>query len=981
MSKLITQIKRFALALCLATPFVSWAVTTTGYEDFGDTAGVVLWRGTEANFHASTVIDVAEDGTLGTPYAMTADNSATSWQRFSRGQTAYASPGKVLVYDTPGTDQGYKYNPDSTFNPISFGGMWVKTLAINGLPFSILGNNAGKRDTEFGASDKSTLFKFDASFTIDRTSPTTFFGEATVDIAQDATFTAQTNSSYHVVVDSAATLKLKGAGTLAVTTMDVNGTLDLSATTRPTIVGNVALEGTIVLPAGTEVSQEAPFTVCSGTLSGVNVLVKIGDAEAVEKSFTAENGAITSFGEPIYEFTENFPTIVPSGKIYTFIGGATAEAAVTVPNTVSVSGTLKTSGFITVPYYAETLDATLDVVDGTTTLVCTGKALAANLTVEAGATLVNGNTDAVDYDDEFTANIYGTLAMGDTRWSLGSDNTINLYEGCTVTGTGSNSGYSAFDWIENATATLNVYGDVSLAAPIRLRSGATVNVNVDTNDQKGLTLVGTVGVGTIVKKGAGLIKFTTNPSYPITVENGAFTFAVDATPTITYSAKPGTGTTMSMWYATQATWKGTVVLNAIDAPNTLPLESYGNANSKIVLKGTSGSTYLNSNATIDAEVVIDGAVEFNNGSSGNTYTFKKVSCTNSDATLTLKFWSGCSSLVWVIDELNEFSGTIVLPNESQHSSAGDKHKFTINNVVKAGATAGTKLFKFSQPTPLTSGNYNAITVAKVNGAAAKLAVASDGVYVAVASTTIGGVTAYYNNVITAFDAVSAGSAGDTLTILDGSIELGPVTGFSYDSNTKTYTKLQMVAQFTYGVTPYQYPTIADACTDAEMLPTVPTVELLVELGEQTVPSGWQYNNAATSGTTYGTLTFTGYVITSSTVLGEDGSFTIPENTKVIKLGGRDVTAGFRIDGTTATLLAPEVEEGATKKAIDIGADNVTLNVALVPGLYYGVASGTGLTLSRPTTLTQYTGDDSFLTVDKPSAATGFFKVFVDIKEK
>ena len=66
--------------------------------------------------------------------------------------------------------------------------------------------------------------------------------------------------------------------------------------------------------------------------------------------------------------------------------------------------------------------------------------------------------------------------------------------------------------------------------------------------------------------------------------------------------------------------------------------------------------------------------------------------------------------------------------------------------------------------------------------------------------------------------------------------------------------------------------------------------------------------------------------------------------------------------------------------VDVGATTVTLNVGLVPGLYYGVASGASTTLARPATLTQYTDDATFLTVAKPSATKGFFKVFVDIKE-
>ena len=124
-----------------------------------------------------------------------------------------------------------------------------------------------------------------------------------------------------------------------------------------------------------------------------------------------------------------------------------------------------------------------------------------------------------------------------------------------------------------------------------------------------------------------------------------------------------------------------------------------------------------------------------------------------------------------------------------------------------------------------------------------------------------------------------------------------------------------------------------------------------------------------------------YEITSETTLGEGGTLNIGSATK-IKIGTYDVTAGFSIDGATATLRAPEFVEETDKKAIDVGATTVTLNVDLVPGLYYGVASGTGLTLTRPETLTQCTGsnDADILTVTKPSAEKGFFKVFVDIKE-
>ena len=315
----------------------------------------------------------------------------------------------------------------------------------------------------------------------------------------------------------------------------------------------------------------------------------------------------SSAEEFIDRFTDDFPDEVPKGATYTFIGGATAETAITVPDTVLVSGTLKTSGFITVPYLPVNIAATLDVVDGTTTLECCNLALAGNLTVEAGATLVNGNTDAVDYYATFTANIYGTLDMGATCWLLSSNNTINLYEGCTVTGTGTNSRNSSFDWIEKATANLNVYGEVNLAAPINIRSTATLDVN---------------------------------------------------------------------FYACAKE---------------------------------------------------DQVVEFNNGNSGQVGTFGKISGAG-----TLKFTACCDSaeVTYNLNTIDRFTGTLVI-NNAITSDGGGKFTIGIGNIVTTGATTpGSKVLNLSQTAVAGATGtivYNTAH-ARINGEAAALAVASDGVY-------------------------------------------------------------------------------------------------------------------------------------------------------------------------------------------------------------------------------------------------------------
>ena len=314
----------------------------------------------------------------------------------------------------------------------------------------------------------------------------------------------------------------------------------------------------------------------------------------------------SSAEEFIGRFTDDFPLEVPEGATYTFIGGATAGTAITVPGTVFVSGTLKTSGFITISYLAISQDATLDVVDGTTTLDCCNLALAGNLTVEAGATLINGNTDAVDYYATFTANIYGTLDMGATCWSLGAKNTLNFHEGCKVTGFGDGSN-GTFDGIENDTANLNVYGEVNLAAPINIRSTATLDVN---------------------------------------------------------------------FYACAKE---------------------------------------------------DQVVEFKNGNSGQVGTFGKISGAG-----TLKFTACCDSaeVTYNLNTIDRFTGTLVINNAITRDGGG---KFTIGigNIVTTGATTpGSKVLNLSQTAVAGATGtivYNTAH-ARINGEAAALAVASDGVY-------------------------------------------------------------------------------------------------------------------------------------------------------------------------------------------------------------------------------------------------------------
>lgn len=609
-----TQKTMVALSL-LISPLASMAVTTAGYEQWGDTAGVVLWRATQSTFHNSTVIDVAADGTLSDPYAMAADNGTTSWQRFAAGQTAYSSPGMVLVYD----GNSYTASSEAQFFPISFGGMWVKSLAANDVAYSITGT--GNRTTEFGATGKSTYFRFDKSFLIDRQGTTYFYGTATVDIADDATFTAQARSGQIVSVPSGSELVLTNGGTFAVTTLNVAGTLNLSAGTRPTISGNVTLEGgsTLILPTGVAFDETISFKVCSGTLTAAGAVnVKVGGDAAVLSSLTAENGAITRIEATEREqtYTSNWPLVVPAGCTWTYVGGSSANDAAALDGLV-VNGTLKTEGYFNFTNYKSGNGSTLDVLSGSVVTVTAGGEcwIDGMIYIRANATFNNMRVqDALNYRGKTETHVYGTLAMGSTRWSLGSNNKIHIYDGGSITGIGQASN-GTLDWIDDANGWFYSYGTVTIDAPIRIRPTTSVRFDVATNTV--LTLGGaTNGTGKIVKSLAGTLKLTCSPTCSeITVGNG--TLEIDTVEDVTTTVKYTTLPSAAPAFASKSNWKGTVALAGvgISGPN---FNSYGNANSTIMLSGVTG--WINTGTEYTVPIILENstygfALKLTNGNS------------------------------------------------------------------------------------------------------------------------------------------------------------------------------------------------------------------------------------------------------------------------------------------------------------------------------------------------------------------------------
>ena len=110
--------------------------------------------------------------------------------------------------------------------------------------------------------------------------------------------------------------------------------------------------------------------------------------------------------------------------------------------------------------------------------------------------------------------------------------------------------------------------------------------------------------------------------------------------------------------------------------------------------------------------------------------------------------------------------------------------------------------------------------------------------------------------------------------------------------------------------------------------------------------------------------------------------TAAEDVKVF-VGGVDVTAGVKVavEGTTATVVLKEPYETADATSAglpwtDNGDGSVTMNVEVVPGLYYAADSAATIeALRRPASVEPAKAGDAVV-APKQEGVQGFYKVWV-----
>jgi len=398
-------------------------------------------------------------------------------------------------------------------------------------------------------------------------------GEINFEIAEGKTVSLNTDTSKgcpNPVLDTttSAQLKMHGAGTLAAN-LNATGDVTLDYTDLPYNRETAYIEGTLTINDATVIKLPADLpkdtafkmaTTVSGGTDG-NRVIWLGETQ-VTKNVTFANGTI-SWAAPIgtavakiNETSEEYATLtealaavengqtitllaacndaLTTAKTFTFVpAGYTYGGAVTVNQggvltidggdactmagtvTLNNGGKLITKGTLSLSSGSNVANngSAIEVSTGTLTFECGQQKLDADITIQSGAKFVQGATtrqdDQFQYANAHTIDIYGTLDLGASRWSVKNLTTINLYPGALIEGVGQ-SPHGAID-AADVTATINVKknggtgGTATITATLRPRGDPGFAYNVE----EGMTLElnGTLGnkANGFRKDGAGTL--------------------------------------------------------------------------------------------------------------------------------------------------------------------------------------------------------------------------------------------------------------------------------------------------------------------------------------------------------------------------------------------------------------------------------------------------------------------------------------------
>ncbi len=469
MKTLIKSIKRLALALCFATPIVSWAAEP-----------VVVWDGASSDYNFTEL--TREGYTLSN---IGGDDMNTVADDGSYLQIGSQNAKKAIVLSKEdGTDIGY------CTVIIKFSDM----PADGGANRALLTFTKGTSNSFIGVAQERNLTRT-SSFIWDNDIWNNSANVRTANVFDENEHTAALAYEYShgsafyidgISRGAAGGLKSYGYSIPSVTIggvhydnsgkfyslpgMKVKAVALFSGWLTADEVANYVFPsaaGSLYTASVTENTAWADIAwdrTLPEDVSEATLQLAIGEGATVTAPASLTVGSLSVTGAGTLTFAEGDNTLS---------GNVVASAKVTVP----AGASLTTNGDIGLSNGGNTLAGTFDVATGTVNLTTAEKGISGTLTIREGAKLVSHTGDAINYSGDSTINVYGTLDLGTHRWSIRTvDHCVfNLFPGASVTGAG--DGYGILDLFDT-TSKFNVYkgesgGTATISGPVRFRNSNT----------------------------------------------------------------------------------------------------------------------------------------------------------------------------------------------------------------------------------------------------------------------------------------------------------------------------------------------------------------------------------------------------------------------------------------------------------------------------------------------------------------------------
>lgn len=570
------------------------------------------------------------------------------------------------------------------------------------------------------------------------------------------TFSSSSNTySGATTVNSGATLALSDTGTIAASSkLTVNGTFDISDTTRGASIISLAGSGSVVLGAQSLAFSNAADTF-SGVISGTGGLTITAGTETLTANSTYTGATTISTG-----------TLVLSGA-----GSIAASGSVNVYSTLDITdhgATLKSlSGSGTVSLGTQTL--TLTSAGGTFSGAITG----------TGGVVLNAGTEYLTGSNTFTGPVTvngGTLELGSSTiaYNIANASTVAFYStgvvsmGGVISGSGTVSNIGA--GITTITSAQTYTGPTVISlGTIKLSGSGNIAASSSVTTNGTFDIAAISGTSITSLSGSGIVSLGTS-TLTLTNSSGAFSGQILGTGNLILGGGTQTLSGASLYTGTTTIAAGTLALQAGGSLKSTVVDyttldiSTGTATTGTATIGSltgPGAVYLGANTLVlsNATDTFTGTLSGQGGLWINAGS-ETLSGTNT--------YTGTTTVA---------SGTLVL---SSTGSLDPTSKLAISGIFDASAASGSALTfaSLSGSGTVTLGSHT-LTLSDASGAFSGVIQGTSGLVVSGGTEILAGTNTYTGGTTI--------TGGATLQLGSG-ITSGSIVGDVVDNGTLAFKR-------------------------------------------------------------------------------------------------------------------------------------------------------------------------------------------------